>query len=384
MMRILNILVAALLCLGAVSTGEAAQKRIKPKKFNVQGVKIRFNEDYLGGDVLLIDARTDEEKVRDKEAGSLAGSVILFVQGHMQQADDGLCFSTDLAMMSRSGIVVVPVMNTPYGRDKKWRGDRAKDVLLMELAEYALHQKGIRIKGYKKITEKKVVITPVKKTGVDDEMIPAQVSLVGYSHGAIISRRLAWLYSESIINMGQVTPAGYEKWGGKSCVAPLAGTTNFAGEGLHLGFKDTFRGNGNHVFDAGCGFAKGCTYDFFGSVPSCIYGNFHLGKPFRWFRNGQDCTLYQTDGNYPVAGLKNITVIFGQEDTMFELDNMGVENIKKLTRKEEEAFWQKYYPGNVLKGSGLTLKSFPGTHIGPYVHHTLYAETLLKGMEEMQ
>ncbi len=384
-MRSFYRLFLALLCLTTAATaGSAVDLRIRPKQFNVQGVKLRFNDDYIGGDVLLIDARTAEEKMRDREAQSLQGSVILFIQGHMQQPDDGLDFSTDLAVMSRSGIVVIPVMDTPFGRDKKWRGDRAKDVLLMELAQYALLQEDIHMDGYRRLTEKRVAISPFKKFKPAGERIAAKVSVVGYSHGGILVRRLAHTYPEVIINLGQVCPAGYEKWGGKSCVAPITGTTNFAGEGIQLGFKGIFRGNGRHVLDAGCGFAKGCTYDFFQAAPSCIYGNFHMGKAFRWFRNGQDCTVYQTDKNYPVSSLQNITIIFGQEDTMFELDNMGVKDIKKPTLKEKEVFWQKYYPGNVMKGSGMRLESLPGTHIGPYVHHLLYAKTILEGFKELR
>lgn len=384
MRSLCGVVTALFLFVSAAGSAEALYKRMRPQKINIQSVKIRFNDDYIGGDVLVIDARTPREKKRDAENHTLGGSVILFIQGHMQQPDDGLGFSTDLAMMSRSGIVVIPVMDTPYGRDSKWRGDSAKDVLLMELAQYALLQKDIHIDGYRRITVKKVAISPFKKYKQEAERIPAKLSVVGYSHGGIISRRLAHLYPGIIVNLGQVCPAGYEKWGGRSCAAPIAGTTNIIGEGIQLGFKGIFHGNGSHVFDAGSGFAKGCTYDFFQSVPSCIYGNFHAYKPFRWFRNGQDCTVYQTDKNYPVSALQNITVIFGQEDTMFELDNMGVKDLKKPTLKEKEAFWQKYYPGNVMKGSGLRLESLPGTHIGPYVHHRLYAKTLLEGMKEMR
>lgn len=384
-MRSMYRLFSALLCLLVIlPAAGASEARVKPDKFDVQRVKIRFNDDYIGGDVLVIDTRTAAEKKRDSEARSLQGSVILFIQGHMQQPDDGLGFSTDLAMMSRSGIVVIPIMDTPYGRDKKWRGDRAKDVLLMELAQYALLQKDIHLEGYRRITEKKVAISPFKKFKPASERTAAKVSVVGYSHGGIISRRLAHIYTDTIINLGQVCPAGYEKWGGRSFVGPVVGTTNFIGEGIQLGFKGIFRGNASHVFDAGCGFATGCTYDTFQSVPSCIYGNFHMVKPFRWFRNGKDCMLYQTDKNFPVNSLQNITIIFGQEDTMFELDNMGVKDIKNPTLKEKEAFWQKYYPGNVMKGSGLRLESYPGTHIGPYVHHKLYAKTILEGFKELR
>jgi hypothetical protein len=60
--------------------------------------------------------------------------------------------------MSRSGIVIVPVCDTPYGKDKDWRGDRGKDVVLMAIVRHVLQKEGIVIDGYKPLTDMTVAI----------------------------------------------------------------------------------------------------------------------------------------------------------------------------------------------------------------------------------
>ncbi len=356
-----------------------AEKRSLPENPEVFDVKIHFNKDYIHGRYMILDSRTPPEKEEDSNNMKLKGNVILFLQGHMQQPDDGIEFSSLLSLNSKSGIVVVPVTDTPYGKDEKWRSDDAKDVILMEMTRYILHRHKFEIDAFKSITDKKVLFDPFYEKTLSHKMIPVKLTVVGWSHGGIIARRLASHYPDSVENMAQVNPAGYENWGGKSCVGPIKLGSGFMWESTRIGCGGIFRGETMHSLDAGCGFARGCVGDIFRSVPSCIWGNFHPYKPFRFYRNAQDCAQYQDDTNFPVPDLRNIVVVFGLNDSLFEVKDRGIKKPHEPTAQEKEAFWSKYYPGAVVKGANLTFKPLPGNHIAPYVHYRKYSETVLIG-----
>jgi hypothetical protein len=76
---------------------------------------------------------------------------------------DAYKFSSKLALQSRSGIVVIRVCDTPYGTDKTWRGNRGKDVILMEMIRGLLATKGISIDGYHPLTDMPVVLKGIEE-----------------------------------------------------------------------------------------------------------------------------------------------------------------------------------------------------------------------------
>lgn len=389
-MKKVSFLFALFVCLGFVLplSADSGSKRVPPKakSCKLHTNAIRFNGDYIKGYYKILDVRTDDEKARDLAAGKLAGSVILFLHGHSQRPEDGFHLITEMAMQSKSGIVVVPVCNTPAGKNKKWRGDDGKDVILMEMTRYALSELAIEVEGYQPITDMPVTFDKVeintclekaKASGEQRPMIKAQLAVVGWSHGCILARRIASKYPDSVVSMAQMSPAGYEKWNGWAELIPA-----FGWESTLIG-GGTFTGEGKQVMGAGWAIVKGTCTDTFGSVPSCIYGNFSCIKPFNFFRDAGDCAARLTDANFPVKKLTRITVLFGEKDSLFEYRNVGLTG-KKFSAESEEKFWSTYYLSNCTAQTGFTLKVLPGNHIGPYVYPRLYTQNALLGIDELR
>ncbi len=374
-----------------VPAGLFSAERTLPKEPDVVKIPVRFNKDYIKGLYLYVDARSAEEKKQNKEEKRLNGPVIVFFHGHNQRPNDGYNFIAELALRSKSGICIVPVCDTPYGKDPKWRGDRGKDVILMDMVRDVLRQKGIAVKNVQALTEMKVTIGEIEK---EKKKAPkkdypesyAETGLIslGWSHGSLLARRFARAYPETVISLAQMAPAGFSDWGGYSCVGPTCLMTSFGIEGMNIGCG-IFRCEGGHIFDASMGIFKGQVTDTARSCPSCIYGNFHVGKIFRTLKDTRECAVQATDKNFPVSGVKHIVVIFGKSDTLFEYDDDGgVKDPKKVTLKEQESFFQKFYPGAVLGGTNVKLHVLPGNHIGPLVHHKIWVETVLKGIGQMR
>ncbi len=362
-------------------------ERPLPKEAKMVKVPIRFNKDYLKGLYLYVDARTDEEKEQNRQDKKLGGPVIVFFHGHNQRPNDGFRFTAELTRRSKSGICIVPVCDTPYGKKAKWRGDSGKDVILMAFIQDVLKKKGISVKNVSPLTEMKVTIGEVKegtkKKQGPEPQIHADLVALGWSHGSLLARRFASVYPDSVIALAQMAPAGFAKWGDYSCTSASCLLTSFGWEGARIGCG-VFRGECSHIFDASGGIIKGQVADTARSCPSCIYGNFHVGKMFRSLKDTSECALQATDKNFPVSGAKHITVIYGDNDSLFEYEDAGVKNSKKVTQQEQEKFFQKFYPGAVMGGSELTLHVLPGNHIGPLVHYKIWAETVLKSIDQMR
>ncbi|HRR61253.1 MAG TPA: hypothetical protein P5547_09975, partial [Spirochaetota bacterium] len=89
-----------------------AQRQVD-KKPVVHTVTIEFNGETIKGFYCFIDARSNEEKSSNVENKALHGSVILFLQGHAQRADDAYKFTSQMALTSKSGVVIVVVCDTP-------------------------------------------------------------------------------------------------------------------------------------------------------------------------------------------------------------------------------------------------------------------------------
>ncbi len=114
-------------------------QRLIPAKPIVHNVDLEFNGEHLKGFYALIDVRTDEEKKRHLDKQEIDNSVIVFFHGHAQRPDDAYKFTSQLALDSKSGIVVIPVCDTPFGKDPSLRGDNGKMIILGAIVRYALH-----------------------------------------------------------------------------------------------------------------------------------------------------------------------------------------------------------------------------------------------------
>ena len=76
---------------------------------------------------------------------------------------------------------------------------------------------------------------------------------------------------------------------------------------------------------------------------------------------------------------------FGQDDTLFNPAKiLGTDDNEKITQKEIELFWSKYYPKEVAGGASLTFRVLPGTHLGPVEYYKQYTEQALKGTNELR
>jgi pimeloyl-ACP methyl ester carboxylesterase len=353
--------------------GYPAEPRPVPPQPETGSFNVKFNGDSIKGQYLILDFRSDEEK----NSGVIDGDPILFLHGHSQRPEDGYPLTSKLASLSRSGVVVIPVCDTPYGRDPAWRGDRGKDVILMAMARELLGKCGLAVQNYAPLTDMEVLLDD-KPVTVPESAVSSRITVMGWSHGALLSRRIAHAYTDSVTSLVQMAPAGYVQWGGENCTGPACLLTRFSMEGVCIG-GGIFRGEAAHIFDSGFGVTKGISGDTFRSCTSCISGNFHPAKPFRMNLDTKGCSAYANDENLPVPDLKYITVIFARDDSLFQAEkHAGIKNGKKPTPRETEAFWSKFYPSAVASGTELTLAVLPGNHIGPIVHGSRYAELALR------
>ncbi|MEA2102917.1 MAG: hypothetical protein U9P80_10170 [Thermodesulfobacteriota bacterium] len=354
----------------------SADERAVPDKPDTIRIKITFNNETIHGLYNVIDVRTDVEKTHDQNEGRLKGEALVFFTGHAQRPADAYKFANRLAMLSRSGVVIVPVCDTPYGKNKAWRGDRGKDVILMEMVRYILAAKDIAVRDYTPLTAMDVIIRGKIKVSGNPfcQSIETGLSAVGWSHGCILSRRFAHAYPDTVTGMAQMCPAGYEHWGSPRML------TNFAWESLGISTLG-FRGHFMDVVVAGWGITKGITGDFCRSIPLAIV---HLqpSKMCRTCRDISECTRYCDDTILPINKIDNIIVIFGQDDSCMDAgEQAAINDIKEPTPTEIKAFWERFYPSALVSNAGLTFRILPGSHLAPITHNELYARTVLEGLE---
>ncbi|MFW5862910.1 MAG: hypothetical protein ACOCWZ_11750, partial [Spirochaetota bacterium] len=364
MKKIILLFTALLFCIQLFSSpGTSAREihyREKPRVLN-----INFNGETIKGYYLLLDFRTAEEKRRDRERASLSGDVIIFLHGHAQRPNDAYSLTANLALLSKSGIVIIPVCDTPYGADKNFRGDRGKEVILMHIIRFALLNMDIKIEEFTPKTGMKIKITSTsvtKTSGHNNAVINAKSTLIGWSHGALLARRLAHSYPESVNSLVQMAPAGYKEWGSNSCAKTACLSTSFTAESMRIGFG-IFRGQTKEIFGSGCGIIKGVSGDTMRSCSSCLSGYFNPLKLFRANRDTAETAVLATDDNFPLPQIQNITVIFASWDGLFRADDLGgIENRSMPSQQEIEVFFQKYYPSSVKSGAVLNLMALPGNH----------------------
>jgi len=338
-------------------------------------VSVDFNDEVIRGFYLFIDARTGGEKAIDAGRGHAQGPVIVFFQGHAQRPDDAYDFTSRLALLSRSGIVIVPVCDTPYGSDSTCRGDTGKEVILMEILRHALAREGMKVSGFEPITDKNVLVDGVKiAQGKDNEGVPL-VSM-GWSHGGILARRFASSYRSSVISLGQICPAGYEQWG------PWGITGRFAGESMRILAK-TSGGNSRKAFISAWGFTKGIAGDFFRSVQAAIT-DLHPGKLRRVFKDIRDCSVFCDSRTFPVSHLERISVIFARDDScMSPGRQLGIKDPDTITKEDFHRFQTRFFSDVKSPDRVLKLRILTGTHLAPVTHSDVYAETILGDLGEL-
>jgi len=159
----------------------------------VETLSIGFNDEIIKGFCLLIDARSGEEKTADTLRGHPAGPVIVFFQGHAQRPDDAYEFTSRIALLSRSGMVIIPVCDTPYGAKSSFHGDKGKDVILMEMVRFVLAREGMNVRGFVPVTSMPVAVNGLNLAPENDDK-GARIVSIGWSHGGILARRFAHAY----------------------------------------------------------------------------------------------------------------------------------------------------------------------------------------------
>jgi len=351
--------------------------RFVPNKPGMKSLKVRFNGETIKSFYTVIDARSPKQRAADKKRGHLAGDVVVFFQGHGQRPTDAYKFTSKVALKSKSGIVIIPVSDTPYGEDKDWRGDRGKDVILMEVVRHLLSEKGICIDGYRPVSDMPVYVNDKDMLkSMPPEGIHTRLLAVGWSHGGILARRFAHAYPDATPCLAHVCPAGYAQRGALRLVL------GFGCESIHTSTL-SLKGYAGDVFKAGWGITRGVTGDFIRAVPSAAI---HLqpSKLCRPFRDIKECTLYCDDTNLPVHDIDNLVVIFGDRDSCMDVRKQaGISDPHEPSEVEVERFWSGFYPSAVSNRARLTFKVLPGMHLAPVIYSDIYSSAVLEGLGQL-
>ncbi len=370
-----KVLLPIILAACAVPVACTAAERSVPLNTEVETLSVSFNDEVIKCFCLLIDARSREEKAVDDERGHLAGPVIVFFQGHAQRPDDAYEFTGNLALLSRSGIVIVPVCDTPYGSDNAYHGDQGKDVVLMELVRHVLAREGLRVSGFEPVTGMRVLVNGVSVTHEKDAK-ETKIIPIGWSHGGILARRCAHAYKASVSSLGQVCPAGYEAWGSWGI------TRRFAGESLRI-VSRMGNGQSGQTLKSAWGFLKGFAGDLSRSVPAAVV-NLHPGKLLRIFKDIKDCTVYCDSTKFTASHLERISVIFGRDDSCMSPERqLGIKDPDDITREDLQRFQTTFFSDVNMTDGILKLRILPGTHLAPVTHNGQYARTLLADLGEL-
>lgn len=371
-MKIFGLAILAIMASTPASSGERSMAPCP----DTQAVRVVFNQESIHAWYLLLDSRSPAEREKDAQAGCLKGPVIVFFQGHAQRPSDAYAFSSKLALGCRSGIVVVPVSDTPYGTDESLRGDRGKEAVLMAIVRRALASRGIGIQGdTSRDGEEARILGDDPGPGPERYPVSTRLIAVGWSHGAILARRFAHSYSGAVTGLGQVCPAGYEFRGSFA----LAG--RFFLESMRIS-KLSAGGHAGDTLRSAWGFTRGLVGDFARSIPDAVV-HCHPAKILRAGRDIEDCSLYCDSGSFGIAGLDRVAVIFGADDTCMSAERtLGAATVRDLPQETLSRFWEKYYPDALSAGAVLSLDVLPGTHLAPVTHSGLYADRLLRNLGE--
>jgi pimeloyl-ACP methyl ester carboxylesterase len=371
---LMKIILPIILAACTVPVSGNASERSVPSIAEVETLSVSFNDETIKGFYLFIDARTAKEKAADAERGYPAGPVIVFFHGHAQRPDDAYEFTGRLALLSKSGMVIIPVCDTPYGAKSSLHGDKGKDVILMEMVRFILAREGITVRGFVPVTSMPVVVGGLNLAPENDNT-GTQIVSMGWSHGGILARRFAHAYPSSVCSLGQVCPAGYEHWG------PGGLTGKFALESVRITMK--MSGHAGQTFASAWGFTKGFIGDFFRSITSAAV-NLYPGKLLRIFKDIRDCSRYCDSTTLAAAHLKRIAVIFGRDDScMSPQRQLGIKDPDNVTEDDLKRFSRTFYSDIKENPERLTLRVLPGTHLAPVINNELYSRTILADLGEL-
>ncbi|MGC9325768.1 MAG: hypothetical protein ACP5G0_13585, partial [Desulfomonilia bacterium] len=324
---------------------------------------------------LLIDARTQEEKLADRTRGRLSSEVIVFFHGHAQRPGDAYAFTSRLALLSPSGIVIVQVCDTPFGDDPSWHGDRGKEVILMEMVRYVLECEGISIEGYRPISTLPLRLDMVNP-GDRSRGIPARLIALGWSHGGILSRRFAHAYPGAVTSLAQVCPAGYERWDEHILVG------RFSRECLRIS-KFSIHGHVLKTLQSGWGFTRGLGGDLLRSFASAVVHT-DPAKAKRAWKDIEDCSIFCDSTSFSTSHLHAVVVLFARDDTCMDIArNIPVKDPDHISAEEENLFWDTYYHDVSRDKTRCILRILPGNHLAPVVYSELYARSILEGLSLM-
>jgi len=370
----------------SVFAEDSFQRTMPKQKPDIYHWKVRFNQETLDSYSVIYDVRTSFEKQRDLEQKKINGHIILLIHGQQQRPRVGFEFVSKMAINSKSGIIVVPVVDTPFGKNTQWRGDKGKIVILMELSRLLLEPKGIQLTNYKKVTQMPVSIhnQQAKESDTDNYLpISSQVTIMGWSHGGLLARRIASAYPETIKGLAQITPAGFFDWGYTRVDKTSCLLSHFLLECLNIG-TGIFKGEFFQVIEAAVGLTSGTFGDAFRSPKTCMSGHFHVLKPFRPIRDMRDCTVLADGSVAPVPNLDHIIVMFGASDWVFHPTDAHLPGQNDLvTDKDRQIFWDTFYPTTNSHKANRTVTILPGNHIGPLVYPDIYMLNALTGTGQL-
>jgi hypothetical protein len=374
-MNMMKVILPIILAACIVPVSGNAFVRSVPSRVEVETLSVDFNDETIKGFCLFIDARSAEEKAADAERGYPAGPIIVFFHGHAQRPDDAYEFTSRLALLSRSGMVIIPVCDTPYGAKSSFHGDKGKDAILMEIVRFMLAREGMSVRGFVPITSMPVAVNGLNMAPENNNTGTRIVS-IGWSHGGILARRFAHAYPSSVCSLGQLCPAGYEHWG------PWGLTGRFALESLRITTK--MSGHARQTLGSAWGFTKGFTGDFFRSISAAAV-NLYPAKLLRIFKDIRDCSRYCDSTTLGASHLEHIAVIFGRDDScMSPQRQLGIKDPDNVTENDLKRFSHTFYSDiKISPGCRPTLRVLPGTHLAPVINNELYSRTILVDLGEL-
>lgn len=332
---------------------------------------LNLNGESLAAWCGLIDVRTEAHKQRDRAVGRLAGPVAVFFTGHAQRPLDARRFAAELARRSRSGLVLLPVMDTPSGADPALHGDRGKVAALPTLLNGALAELGMQLEFSAPQTCR---LEPLGCPGA--EQLAVELLAVGWSHGGLLARRFASAYPADVVGLGQVCPAGYHRWPG----GWLALMFDFMRESRRIAPMLLGRHAGD-VLRANFGITRGLLGDIGRGLIAALRRR-DARPALRFIRDIQDCNELLDARNCPLDPAQAVSVVFGLDDSVITASLKAFNDPASPTSTELATFWRRFYGESWTAPRALNF--LPGNHLAPITACETYAATVLAGLGQLE
>lgn len=300
--------------------------------------------------------------------GPPAGPVTVFFTGHAQRPLDARRFTDELARLSGAGLVLMPVMDTPCGREARWHGDRGKVVALMAMVQAVLAEQGLAVAGAPELPVRVLDAPPAQA-----DLIPVRLQVVGWSHGGLLARRFASCWPESVTGLGQVCPAGYHHWSGGWTALVL----DFMRESRRIA-PLLLGPQALDVLRANWGITRGLAGDAWRGLVAAI-ANARPQCARRVIRDIEDCNELLDEANCPLDPRQRVSVVFGLQDTVITARLSGFGDLEHPAAAELEAFRRRFYPA--VDQDRFRLSFLRGNHLAPITSCREYARAVLAGIE---